>query len=278
MKVDVKNEFLVINALSLLLALLIANGGSGPLRVMLALPFVLFFPGYALVSVLFPKKSDLPGIERVALSLGMSIVIVPLLGLVLNYTPWGINLATIFISVFSFIAVMSILVLLRRKKLAPGERFSICINFNYAGWNESSKISKILSLALIAVAVIFIGSIYYMSDESKVIDRFTQFHILGPSGKAEGYPREMLRGQEKKVILVIFNHEYRTVNYRVEVRMGGYLKKNLGPIAIGHGCEWEGPVFFSALEPHEKVKVEFLLFKEEDIKPCCSLHLWVKVI
>jgi len=29
------------------------------------------------------------GIERVALSFGLSIAIVPLIGLVLNFTPWG---------------------------------------------------------------------------------------------------------------------------------------------------------------------------------------------
>jgi uncharacterized membrane protein len=39
---------------------------STPLRVIFGLPFVLFLPGYALIAALFPGKSDLDGIERVA--------------------------------------------------------------------------------------------------------------------------------------------------------------------------------------------------------------------
>jgi len=37
-------------------------------------------------------RSGIDGIERVALAFGLSIAIVPLLGLVLNFTPWGIRL------------------------------------------------------------------------------------------------------------------------------------------------------------------------------------------
>jgi len=44
---------------------------------------VLFLPGYTLIATLFPRKDDLDGIERVALSFGLSIAITPLLGLAL---------------------------------------------------------------------------------------------------------------------------------------------------------------------------------------------------
>jgi len=52
--------------------------------------FVLWSPGYSLIKVLFPTK-ELDAIERVALSIGMSLAIVPLTGLLLNYTPFGIR-------------------------------------------------------------------------------------------------------------------------------------------------------------------------------------------
>lgn len=60
--------------------------------------FVIFIPGYALVKALYPITVPLPtrsiaidSIERIALSLGMSLAIVPLLGLGLYYTPLGLN-------------------------------------------------------------------------------------------------------------------------------------------------------------------------------------------
>ena len=76
---------------------------TGPLRIGLGLPFVIFFPGYTLLSALFPKRDDLSGIERVALSFGLSIAVVPLIGLILNYTPWGIKLYPILTSITLFI-------------------------------------------------------------------------------------------------------------------------------------------------------------------------------
>ncbi|MEN3056821.1 MAG: DUF1616 domain-containing protein [Candidatus Methanosuratincola petrocarbonis] len=61
--------------------------------------FVLYLPGAALIELLYPRKSDLSQLERLALSLGLSLALVPLIGLVLNYTPWGIRLEPILASV-----------------------------------------------------------------------------------------------------------------------------------------------------------------------------------
>ena len=59
-------------------------------RYILGSVFVLFLPGYCLIKALFGNKK-LNDIERFALSVGLSLVLVPLAGLLLNYTPWGIR-------------------------------------------------------------------------------------------------------------------------------------------------------------------------------------------
>jgi uncharacterized membrane protein len=97
----------IVAALVLLtdLFILIPALAATPIRSVLGLPMVLFLPGYALIAALFPGKDDLDGIERLALSLGLSIAVVPLIGLGLNYTPWGIRLIPILVSlsVFTFL-------------------------------------------------------------------------------------------------------------------------------------------------------------------------------
>jgi hypothetical protein len=67
--------------------------------------FVLWLPGYAFIKALFPQKlpiktsdKNLDTIERIALGIGMSIALVPIVGLLLNYTPWGIRLTPITLS------------------------------------------------------------------------------------------------------------------------------------------------------------------------------------
>ena len=91
MAIRVKNELIPLNLLVIALVAIIILFPSNILRIILGLPFLLFFPGYTLVAALFTKKEGMGSIERVALSFGLSIAVVPLIGLILNYTPWGIR-------------------------------------------------------------------------------------------------------------------------------------------------------------------------------------------
>ena len=93
-----------------------------PIRIILGLPLVLFLPGYSLIAALFIRKDDLDGIERIALSFGLSIAISPLLGLGLNYTPFGIRLTPILIVLSVFTIALAIGAYIRRGKIPEGVR------------------------------------------------------------------------------------------------------------------------------------------------------------
>jgi len=75
-----------------------------PIRYVLGSLYVLYIPGATLIEVLYPKHEDLSPLERLALSIGLSLALVPLVGLILNYTPWGIRL----IPVTTSLALLSI--------------------------------------------------------------------------------------------------------------------------------------------------------------------------
>jgi hypothetical protein len=76
--------------------------------------FLLYLPGYSLIEALYAKKDELDDLERLALSVGLSLALVPLVGLVLNYTPWGIRLEPSVISL-SILTLALSLVSARRK-------------------------------------------------------------------------------------------------------------------------------------------------------------------
>jgi len=86
--------------------------------------FVLFIPGYVAVEALFPKGRELDGIERLALSVGLSLAMVPLVGLLLNYTPWGIRLDPIMASLTILTIGLALVAFARRFKLSV-ERFEL---------------------------------------------------------------------------------------------------------------------------------------------------------
>jgi hypothetical protein len=76
-----------------------------PLRYMLGTAYVLFFPGFLLIEALYPKEEELSPLERLALSIGLSLAIVPLIGLVLNYTPFGIRLLPVLLSLATYMVI-----------------------------------------------------------------------------------------------------------------------------------------------------------------------------
>lgn len=82
------------------------------LRYILGSLFVLFLPGFSLVKALFSKK-ELDNVERVALSLGLSLAVVPIIGLLLNYTPWGIRLTPISLVLLSYTVFLSFVAVIR---------------------------------------------------------------------------------------------------------------------------------------------------------------------
>jgi uncharacterized membrane protein len=90
----------------------------------LGLPMALFLPGYALIAALFPAKNDLEGIERVELSFGLSIAIMLLIGLGLNYTLGGIRLISILMGLSGFALVMCGAAYLRRRQFPEDEAFA----------------------------------------------------------------------------------------------------------------------------------------------------------
>jgi uncharacterized membrane protein len=94
---------------------------ESPVRIILGLSLVLFLPSYALIATLFPRKDDLDGIERIALSFGLSIAISPLLGLALNYTLFGIRLTPVLIVLMVFTIALAIGGRVCKKKQDSGQ-------------------------------------------------------------------------------------------------------------------------------------------------------------
>ena len=277
MKIQIKNELLLIDILSLILIAIISLTPLKIARILLGLPFILFFPGYTLIAALFPKRTQLDSIERIALSFGLSIAVVPLIGLILNYTPWGIRLYPILVSLTGFIIAMSVVAWIRRSYTLPSERLTITININFSSFASQTKLDKVLTIALICAIIGAIGTLIYVIAMPKVGEKFTEFYILGEGGKAEGYPGELVVGETGYVILGIVNHEYEPVTYTAQVLIGNENNESIGPVTLTHEEKWENKVNFTSSEAGENIKVQFLLFRDDQLDPYRSLHLWIDV-
>ena len=61
--------------------------------------------------------------ERLLLSFGLSLIIAPIIGLLLNYTPFGISLKYMFFALSIFTALMSIIAFIRRWRVFEEDRY-----------------------------------------------------------------------------------------------------------------------------------------------------------
>jgi len=275
MRSKVPVDLLVVSVSTILLIIVITLLHSDVLRIVLGLPFVLFFPGYTLIAALFHRRGSLGDVERVALSFGLSIAVVPLIGLILNYT-WEIKLYPILTSVSLFILVASVAAFYRRWQLPQGERFEVRLPINMPRWGES-KLDRVLTLVLVLSIAGAIGTLGYVIAAPKGGERFTEFYILGLDGKAEGYPEEFTMGDEGRVILGIVNREHEVTEYRVEITFDGEAVEEVGPIMLDHKAKWEQEVSFAPVRAGPNQKAEFLLYKGGGVEPYLALHLRIDV-
>ena len=191
---------------------------EGTVRIVLGLPLLLFIPGYILIFALFPTRKTDKGIdiiERIALSFGLSIAIVPLIGLGLNYTPWGIRLQPILLSLFIFIVGVGSIAIYRWTKTNTSERFTLGLDLSVP--KVERRIDKALILILGAAIIIAVTSLIYVVVVPKTGEKFTEFYLLGPSGKATEYPRNLTAGENATVIIGLANHEYTVIKYTIEI-------------------------------------------------------------
>ncbi len=276
-RISLGSGLIPLNLLTWALILVIILFPSNIPRIILGIPFLLFFPGYTFLAALFTRKERISGIERVALSFGLSIAVVPLIGLILNYTPWGIRLESILYSVASFILITSIIAWLRRRRLTRKKRFNIELYLRLPGWGKGVW-GKALTITLVVAILGGLGALGYVLATPKAEETFTEFYILGQEGKAADYPTELKVGEEGRVIVGIINHEGREVSYRVEVVIDSNKTTEVGPVMLADEQKWEGEVGFVSETPGEHQKVEFLLYKGAEVEPCLEpLYLWVDV-
>ena len=253
------------------------------IRIPLGLVTVLFLPGYALIAALFPRKDDIDSIERVALSFGLSIAVVPLIGLGLNYTPWGIRLVPVVISLCLFTVMMSVAAHLRRSALGQEERFSVEFRQFFRAIhselinNHNSRMDRALTVILVIAIILSVSALAYVVVTPKQGEKFTEFYILGPGGKAYDYPTSVVSGQNSTVIVGIVNHEYVTVNYTMQmsIQNSTFLSRD---VRLEDNETWERPVSYTLLHPGNSQRLEFSLYRENNFtRPYRDLHLWVNV-
>ena len=272
-------DLVAVVVASLVLVPLAVFCGGSPASLVLGLIFALFSPGYSLVAAIFTKRDDFDIVRRLALSFGLSIVVVPLVGVVLNLTPWGIGLYPVLIALLVFIIAASAVACCRRHRLSAEERFEPRFRLRLSQfWGGQHLLDRVLLVLLVVVIIGAVGVLVYVARPPAVEETFTEFYLLGPEGRAEGYPDVIILGEEAIVTLGVINHEQEATDYHIRRVIGEEEVGGVATITLADEEEWEQRVSFTPVEVGEAQKVEFQLYRSFDNDAYHTLDFWVDVV
>ncbi|MBI4181322.1 MAG: DUF1616 domain-containing protein [Chloroflexi bacterium] len=144
------------------------------------------------------------------------------------------------------------------------------------GW-DGSIWNKMLSASLALAVLGALAMLGYTLVRPGSGERFTEFYLLGLSGKATDYPALLKVGEEGKVVVGIINREQETVTYRVEIKIDGVINSQVGELTLEPDEKQEEKVGFTPNRVGDKQKVELLLYKQGQSEVYRQLLLWLDV-
>lgn len=212
--------------------------GIAVLEVVSGLALFGFFPGYLVVSALFPTESVRSGdgsersqsnrelvsvVERLTLSIAGSLSGLLLVGFVLNFTPLGITLDPIVLSLCVVSLLAALVAIYRRWHVPEPSRFSVATltPVRTDGGSPSSRRDIVVNGFGAFTLLFATGTIVHTIASPPRGETYTEFHLLTRNDDdelvADDYPREFEAGDSRPVTIGIDNNEQQSMEYSVVV-------------------------------------------------------------
>lgn len=211
----------------------------GPARALVALPLVLFAPGYAIVAAAFPA-GWLGAAERLLFSLGASLTVAALCGLLLHWTTLGLRPAAWAVTLGNVTLVASLVALARRWRQPAGD-----MTPRAAGLTPMHG-------GLLGLAALLVAAALLIARDGAIQQRatgFTQLWVL-PAGAAS----------QDRVRLGVSNREPGQSDYRLLVTASGTIIGSWPRITLGPDEQWEATVALPTAQP-TAASVEAVLYR-----------------
>jgi uncharacterized membrane protein len=277
-----KSDFIVIFSINALLFILFVlgdlstSGIFGFFRVVLGGMYVLFAPGYALQAALFPRREHLGSLDRLALSFGLSVAIMPVLGLALDGPPGGIFLWQSFTFLTALTIICGLVAMYRRSRLSTDEDNVNDTELNLGEWWKSQSVPGQLLFSLIPVSVIIgLVLVLYILFVPIPEKQFTEFYIRSASDVAANYPLEVKAGQPFTIKVGVVNHEGKDSTYSIQSEMHEHILAATAPFTLVDGQSVSLDVALSSSTPGDRQLMEILLLRDNRVYR--RLYLWLNV-
>ncbi|WP_265110950.1 DUF1616 domain-containing protein [Halosolutus halophilus] len=226
----------------------IFSGIGGVARIALAIPLVLFLPGYALVSALFPDRptddyqsfdeektglgnpllvdGGLEAVERFVLSVAFSVALVPAITLFASVTPGVLSVEPVLSGLSVLTIVLALIAIGSRYRCAPDRRYVPSLSAAplfftrtrpslYSGPNH-----RPYNAAIVVGLILLLASAGFAVANPPQHDGFTEFAIEteNVTGETETmYESNYTAGETQELTATITNREHEERSYTTVV-------------------------------------------------------------
>jgi len=253
------------------------------IRPIIGVIVVFFVPGYALIAALFPNKKGINNSQRIALSLGLSVAVVPAMLLILSYW-FGMNLGSFLVPLALFIVICTAIAEVRRRALPQAERFSVkipqiqIVEKTFSG--SKSRVDKLLSVILVLSVVTLALTLGYTLAFPNPGEKFTEFYILGTNSTIGSYATQYQLGEQKPVTVGIVNHEQQDTSYKLVVRLNDTNKSTVlysENVSLADNQTWQKVVNLKPDRTGSNMTMEFSLYRDNQAARYRETYLPVTV-
>jgi uncharacterized membrane protein len=218
---------------------------ASPLRIVLALPLVLFAPGYAVVTALAPtarahssdphvrtggrSEDRLGTTERVVVSVLTTLVLVTLVGVGLNALGLGLSLASMLAVLGTVTLVAGAVAVVRSAPSQPGtgsarrDDWLAAERPRLGGSTDAEDGPGLVVVALVVVALAFalasVGVAATADGEAPATGFFVATESANGSAVLADYPGTLERGDTESLVVGINNHGESSADYTVVVAL-----------------------------------------------------------
>ncbi|PSQ14970.1 hypothetical protein BRD02_07270 [Halobacteriales archaeon QS_8_69_73] len=231
------------------------------LRALVVVPTVVLLPGYALVAALYPERmprenvewqafdpeqrgahADAPvsyglsRVDRLALAIPVSVVIVPLLALVVDISPSPLRAGPLLAAVCGPMVLLAVVAFARRLRLPAPKRFTpfgpVPVSQELdsggsrplVGWSSATAEDWLIRGAVAVSLIAFAGSVAFAATAPPPAgDRFTEAYLVAENDDGNlttaAVPRELTAGASTELAVGLRNHEYERAEYQVVVQI-----------------------------------------------------------
>jgi len=274
-------------------------------------------PGYVLVAVIFPGNSadryhQSPGgtvtfargitwQERLALSFGTSVALVPIFAFVVSFDD-AFSRTAVFLTLSLFVLLGVAVALVRRLQLSPQHRFAVPVGqwlddlwtFLTAGDGRDT----VVNVVLVVSVLLALGVVGYAVAVPQPRAEYTSVALMTDQGGdlvSSEYPTAMTQGQAAPLVLAVENHRRDRTRYTAVVEFQQVQQRN-GQLVVlaqreltrmqtslGPGQTWQRPHRITPPIAGDNHRIVYYIYRDDAPENASLrtaddyLYLWVNV-